>query len=261
MVYQVPSNHEEFTLLVKVVTKKPEKLRLIVKDCNMIDTVFTDRYKTVSGEASFFVRMPVTGKSLFVVIYNERVGNLDVNEDSTFEVIAIDKLPLEKKMDVVDFNDSNLRSFVKFCTRFCFNAGQLTSGTYKSSDGKFTIEYLPTIVYPNGRESSTPARIGVESGIIQVSQAKFRPMTIPMRMAILLHEYSHFYVNETMHDETEADLNGLLIYLGLGYPRIEAYQSFLTTFINVPSEQNKQRYDAINKFIQDFEKHNYIVYE
>jgi hypothetical protein len=261
MVYKVPSNHDEFTLLVKVVTKQPEKIKLIVKDCEMMDTVFTDRYKTISGEATFFVRMPVSGKNVYVVVYNERVGNLDANEDKSFEVVAIDKLPLEKKMDVVDFNDNGLKSFVKFCTRFCFNAGQLTSGTYKSSDGVYTIEYLPTIVYPNGRESSTPARIGVESGIIQVSQAKFRPMTIPMRMAILLHEYSHFYVNDQMHDETEADLNGLLIYLGLGYPRIEAYQSFLSTFINVPSQQNKDRYDKINKFIQDFEKNNYLVYE
>ena len=175
MVYKIPSNYEEFTLLVKVVTKQPEKIKLIVKDCDMIDTIFTDRYKTVSGEASFFVRMPVSGKSLYVVVFNERVGNLDTNEDTSFEVIAIDKLPLEKKMDVVDFNDSGLKSFVKFCTRFCFNAGQLTSGTYKSCDGKYTIEYLPTIVYPNGRESSTPARIGVERGIIQVSQAKLRP--------------------------------------------------------------------------------------
>ncbi len=170
-------------------------------------------------------------------------------------------LAFEHRLDVVDFNEKGLRSFVKFCTRFCFNAGQLTSGVYKSSDGKYTIEYLPTIVYPNGRESSTPARIGVESGIIQVSQAKFRPMTVPMRMAILLHEYSHFYVNDRMHDETEADLNGLLIYLGLGYPRIEAHQSFLNTFVNVPSQQNKQRYDKIKKFIDDFEKNNYIVYE
>ena len=47
-----------------------------------------------------------------------------------------------------------------------------------------------------------------------------------MRMAILLHEFSHFYLNDRMEDETEADLNGLLIYLALGYPRIEAYQSF-----------------------------------
>ena len=261
MVFEVPSNHDEFTLLVKVVTPQPEKIRLIVKDCSLRDTVFTDRYKTVNGEASFFVRLPVSGGKMYVIIYNERIGNLDKGEDSTFEVKELKRLPLEKKMDVVDFNEKGLRSFVKFCTRFCFNAGQLTSGVYKSSDGKYSIEYLPTIVYPNGRESSTPARIGVESGIIQVSQAKFRPMTVPMRMAILLHEYSHFYVNDRMHDETEADLNGLLIYLGLGYPRIEAHQSFLNTFVNVPSQQNKQRYDKIKKFIDDFEKNNYIVYE
>lgn len=261
MVFKIPSNYDEFTLLVKVATQRPEKIKLIVKDCEMRDTVFTDRYKTVSGEATFFVRMPVSGKNIYVVVYNERVGNLDTNEDSSFEVLDIEKLPLEKKMDVIDFNDHDLKTFVKFCTRFCFNAGKLTSGVYKSSNGKFTIEYLPTIVYPNGRESSTPARVGVESGIIQVSQAKFRLMTIPMRMAILLHEYSHFYVNDEIHNENEADLNGLLIYLGLGYPRIEAYQAFLKTFINVPSQQNKERYDKINKFIEDFEKHNYIVYE
>jgi hypothetical protein len=261
MVYQITTNYDELTLLVRVVTQQPEKIRLIVKDCKMRDTIFTDRYKTVNGEVSFFVRMPVSPKKVYLCIYNERVGNLDTNQDTSFEVVEIKKLSLEKKMDVVDFSDRNLKTFVKFCTRFCFNAGDMSSGTYKSSDGKYTIEYLPTITYPNGRESSTPARIGVDSGIIQVSQAKFRPMTIPMRMAILLHEYSHFYVNEKMHDETEADLNGLLIYLGLGYPRIEAYEAFLKTFVNVPSQQNKARYDTINKFINEFEKNNFIVYE
>jgi hypothetical protein len=92
---------------------------------------------------------PLSGKRIRVLIYNERIGNLDVNEDKTFDLIEMKKLPREKKMDVVDFSDKGLRSFVKFCTRFCYNAGQLTSGVYKSSDGKYTIEYLPTIVYPN----------------------------------------------------------------------------------------------------------------
>ena len=82
-----------------------------------------------------------------------------------------------------------------------------------------------------------------------------------MRMAILLHEYSHFYVNKDINDESEADLNGLLIYLGLGYPRFEGHEAFLKTFINTPTEMNKVRYDKIKAFIDDFEKHNYIVYE
>lgn len=261
MVYEVPSNYNEFTLLVKVATDKPEKIRLIVKDAEIPDTVFTNRFKTVNGEVTFFVRMPVSGKKAYLVVYNERVGNVDANDDPSFKVLEVRRLPLEKKMDVVDFSDPKLKTFVKFCTKFCFNAGNLTSGTYNSGNREFTIQYLPAIVHPNGKESMTPARIGVQSGIIQVSQSKFKPMTVPMRMAILLHEFSHFHVNENMHDETEADLNGLLIYLGLGYPRIEAYEAFLNTFISVPNQQNKARYDKINKFIQDFEKHNYIVYE
>jgi hypothetical protein len=77
-------------------------------------------------------------------------------------------------------------------------------------------------------------------------------MTIPMRMAILLHEFSHFYLNSDISNETEADLNGLTIYLGLGYPIREAYEAFGTTFIGYPSEQNKKRYDIINKFIREY---------
>ena len=169
---------------------------------------------------------------------------------------------MEKKLDVIDFSNRDLRSFINLCTRFCYNAGNLSSGFYKSNDGKFAIEYVPTIISSkNGKELQTPARVNKDSGTIQVSQSKFIPDTIPMRMAIMLHEYSHFYVNDNINDESEADLNGLLIYLGLGYPRFEAHEAFLKTFINTPTELNKKRYEKIKRFIEDFEKNNYIVYE
>jgi hypothetical protein len=177
-------------------------------------------------------------------------------------VVEIKKIPLEKRLDVVDFSNNDLRSFINFCTKFCFNAGNLSSGTYKSSDGKFRIEYLPTIISSkSGKELQTPARINKDSGVIQVSQKKFTPDTVAMRMAILLHEYSHYYVNKDIDNESEADLNGLLIYLGLGYPRFEGHEAYLKTFISTPTEMNKVRYDKIKAFIDNFEKNNYIVYE
>ena len=77
-----------------------------------------------------------------------------------------------------------------------------------------------------------------------------------MRMAILLHEFAHFYLNEDIQDEIEADLNGLLIYLGLGYPRVDGYEAFEGT----PTEKNKVRFDVINKFIHDFENKKYVIY-
>lgn len=262
MVFEIPTRHEEFTLLVKVETDKPEKIRLIVKSADVPKAEYTNRYKTVNGEVTFFVRIPFSSNNAYVVVYNERVGNVDKGEDDSFKVLDISKLPLEKKMDVIDFKNVDVRSFVAFCVRFCFNAGNLTAGTYKSSDGKFTIQYLPTINnFNNTKELNTPARINSKTGIIQVSKSKFLDLTIPARMAIMLHEFSHYYLNTNMKDESEADLNGLLIYLGLGFPRIEAYEAFLKTFENVPTQQNKERYDKINNFINNFENNNYLVYD
>lgn len=258
---RLPTRYEEFTLLIKVKTPKSERIHLIVYDEDRKNTVFTNRWKTVNGECSFFVRMPVSGKTAVICVYNEKNGQHKENDDS-FEVLEVKKLPLEKRLDVVDFTNGKLRSFINFCTRFCFNAGHISSGTYRSNDGKFSIEYVPTIISSkSGKELETPARISKDTGKIQVSQKKFVPDTVPMRMAILLHEYSHYYVNADMDDESEADLNGLLIYLGLGYPRFEGHEAFLKTFINTPTEQNKVRYDKIKRFIEDFEKNNYIVYE
>jgi hypothetical protein len=260
MIYRLPTRYEEFTLFIKVKTDKPEKIHLKVSDADQKNTVFTDRWKTVNGECSFYVRMPISGKISLINLYNEKVGQH--KEDNSFEVVEIKKIPLEKRLDVLDFSNNDLRSFINFCTKFCFNAGVLSSGTYKSSDGRFKIEYLPTIISSkSGKELQTPARINKDNGVIQVSQKKFVPDTVAMRMAILLHEYSHFYVNKDIDNESEADLNGLLIYLGLGYPRFEGHEAYLKTFISTPTEMNKVRYDKIKAFIDNFEKNNYIVYE
>ena len=118
------------------------------------------------------------------------------------------------------------------------------------------IEYLPQIVNQDGKVLTTPARISKVTGRIQVSKKQFDDYTVPMRFAILCHEFSHFYVNENMDDESEADINGLLIYLGLGYPRIEACEAFLEVFEHYPSQENKMRYDKIKNFIDNFEKDN-----
>ena len=260
MIFRLPSRYEEFTLLIKIKTPKSEKIHLRVSDEDNRNTIFTNRWKTINGDCTFFVRMPVSGKTAIINIWNERNGQND--SDKTFEVVDIKKMPLEKRLDVVDFSNANLRSFINFATRFCFNAGHLPSGTYKSSDGRFLIEYVPSIISSkSGKELQTPARISKDSGRIQVSQKKFTPDTIPMRMAILLHEYCHYFVNEDIDNESEADLNGLIIYLGLGYPRFEAHEAFLKTFISTPTEMNKNRYDKIKNFIDDFENKNYIVYE
>ena len=56
-----------------------------------------------------------------------------------------------------------------------------------------------------------------------------------------------------MANETEADLNALIIYLGLGYPRIDAYNVFTQVFHTSPTELNKDRMKIIDDFIRNFE--------
>ena len=261
MNYRVNIGYAEITLAVRCKVRTPCNVRLKVYDEDQANTFFTNRYSKVTGNGLFFVRMPLSPKVAVVSIYCDEAGNLPAQSETNLYDVEIEKMPLQKKLDVLDFSKGNLREFILFAQRFCYNAGVLKADTYVSGNGTFEIQYLKGIMAANGKELRTPARINRNTGIMQCSQRFFVPYTVPMRMAIVCHEYAHFNMNDRMDNETEADLNGLLIYLGLGFPRIEAYDAFLEVFKGTPTAQNKQRYEVINKFIRDFEKQNMYLYE
>ena len=247
--------------MIEVATASPEKIKVIVKDDDKPFTVYTDRYATVDGKLKFFVRMPLSPYIAKISVYNEANGDLDKGQDPTFKIIDFQELPLKRKLGCIDFSNPEIKSFIAFAEEFCQKAGYLSAGgsVYMSEDGKFRIDYLDTIKSKSGKRLTTPARISQSRGNIQVSKDLFKKYTVPMRMAILLHEFSHYYLNAKMEDEVEADLNGLLLYLGLGFPRIEAFQSFLTVFQQTPTEQNKGRFDVLNQFVANFEKGRYNI--
>ena len=209
---------------------------------------------TIENEEDLFVRMPICSDKCDILIQSEQ--ETQGHSDNGYKVVAMKKLPLKRKL--TSFNHANpvIRNFVRFCEQFCAKAGYISAkgSIYTSNDGMFRIDYLDDIVDDNGRSLKTPARISRSEGIIQVSKRKFETYTIPMRMAILLHEFSHYYLNTDMANETEADLNGLIIYLGLGYPRIDAYNVFTQVFLTTPNEVNENRMKVIDDFIQNFEK-------
>lgn len=257
MKFRINSRYEQMTLAVSVRVANPTKVRIKVYDAEKPKTVFTNRYKTIDSFFKFFVRLPLTPKTLIVELSDDANGG-DIS--NRVKVTNIEKLGLQKRMDEVDINSYSVMCFVDFAQKFSFNASYLQPNNYVSDECGYKIEYLPTIIDKNGRELKTPARISKTTGRIQVSKKAFDSYTVPMRMAILLHEFSHFYLNENIDDEVEADLNGLLIYLGLGYPRIDGYEAFITVFEETPSQQNKNRFEIINKFIHDFENKKFIMY-
>ena len=257
MNYTLNSRYEQMTVAISVQCNRPIKLRLKVVDAEKPLTMFTNRYKTVNHSYKFYVRLPLTPKTLDIQLTDDDGSDIK----NSVRVLNIEKYGLEKRMDEVDFNSYSVGAFVDFAQRFSFNASYLEPNNYVSELQHYKIEYLPTIIDGrNGRELQTPARISKSTGRIQVSKKLFKEYTVPMRMAILLHEFAHFYLNENIDDEVEADLNGLLIYLGLGYPRIDGYEAFLEVFENTPTPQNKNRYDIIHKFIQEFDNKKFVMY-
>lgn len=257
----VVTRHAPISIKIKLKTNSPQKLHICVSDSKDPLRKFTNRYNTVNGEETFVVRMPLSSEKVDVKVYSERLGK-DAPEDKErqlFQIVSVEKIPLERRLEVSDMGNPLMRSFVRFAQKFSYMEHTLTPDVYGSDDERYFIRLVPVIKGRDGKPLRTPARIGAKSGVIEVSKEAFDKMTVPMRFAILMHEFSHFYLNDEMRDEMEADLNGLLIYLGLGYPRIEAYQAFLETFTKSPSQLNKQRYDVINKFIEDFESMNMVI--
>ena len=250
------SNKRELTLKIKVKTNRPQKIALKVRDSRKPYTYYTDRWATVRGESVFHVRMPQSPKTLVIEIYNKKYGNKAKDRDKTFKLAGMKVVPLEKQLNAFDADDKTTRSFIKFAQQFSENAGILSASNsiYRSDGGDFRIDYVNIIKdRKTGKSLNTPARISRSRGVIEVSKKHFKDYTVPMRIAILFHEYAHFWINVDSTSEMESDLNALIIYLGLGYPRIEAHQAFLEVFKNTPTDLNKRRYKLLSNFINNFE--------
>jgi hypothetical protein len=266
MNFKIPTRYEELMLEVVVETTKPCRVRLVVFDLKHPKTKFTDRPMNIDGRRRLIVRMPLSPKVAGISVFNEDNGNKPEGQDETIKVISINPMPLQKRMDIVDMDKGDIGTFVKFAQQFSFNASYMEAGkTYYNRFGnkRFSIRYMETIPArtnkQTGKTVKTPAQVSMNTGVIEVSKEAFATYTVPMRMVVLLHEFSHFNVNSRIEDEEEADLNALLIYLSLGYPRIEATEAFYKIFLETDTPANLQRWKIIEQFINNFEKTNIII--
>lgn len=254
MEFIVKTSNKPVTIMINVRTKAKQKIRIVVANKYKKDTLYTNRFKTIDGNGIFYVRMPQSPETALIYVYKEGENPKSKNG---FEVVDKKLLPLKSKFTVNEIQNALVKEFVEFAQGFCENAGVFSAGgsIYASDGGNFRIDYLDVITKRNDKTPlNTPARISKVTGIIELAKQRFKCYTVPMRMAILLHEFSHYYLNNKQDDEEEADYNALLIYLGLGYPRIEAERVFLKVFYKTPSDGNVERYNKINNMINNFER-------
>lgn len=243
----------EMPTKLKIVLHTPykEKLWISVQDAERKNTFYTKRYSNILGKEEFEVLMPQSPQFAEINIYNDTNGMI-VN-DTSFHLISLSAIPY-----ILPNNkfSKKTQSFVKFAQEFSDECGYLSASKvgdiYTSNNKRFRIDYFDEIRGAKGKVVNTPARISQINGRMEVSAKQFRSFTIPMRMAILCHEYSHYYINKTPSNEVEADLNGLTIYLKLGYPKIDIYNVFLNVFKKAPSLVNKERFDILNNFVKNF---------
>jgi hypothetical protein len=260
MIQVVQTNKKPQTMVIRVETKKPEEICIIAKDKNKPNTFYVKRKGIVNGVRDFELKFPKSPSETIVAAYNKKSGLIQGTDPtfkiSDFKTKELATCPIWMSPETI--------SFIKFAQEFSENASVLSAGDkiphiYRSDDGKFNFDYYLRIRdRQTGDYVNTPARIGHLTGIIEISKKDFLKYSVPMRMIILLHEYSHKYLNPKINREisyeTGADINALLLYFSLGYSEMEAHQAFLYVFRGADNDMNHKRYLIIKDFINKYSK-------
>lgn len=257
------TNTKPLTISFTVSTKSKQNITIRVRDANKPFTYYTDRTGFVDGTRKFSVKMPQSPAVSLIQIFNTRNGDMPVGKDTSFTIndaagkptISHDKL--QTALNCYDSKNPVITNFIRFAQQFSERASILSTNqsVYLSDNGRFRIDYMDVIRDDRtGRPLATPARISHNKGVIQIAKKYFITYTVPMRMAILLHEFSHFYLNKNISNEVEADLNAVLIACCMGYPLIEIQKAFIEVFKGTPSNQNKMRLKKILAFISNFDE-------
>lgn len=226
---------------------------------------YTDYFKSsgyINGQREFYVRLPLTPEKALVKVYNVVNGNLPYGVDKSFKLVNITQNPLPQDLNVFDSRNQVVTDFLDFFITFSEKAGYLPTGNelYHSLDGMFSIRYLDVIRDEYGKPINSSARVNATTGVMDFAKYYFKLYTIPERILIGAHEFSHFYVNQDARNEFEADRNGLMIYLGLGFPRKEALQGWIKVFGRADTPQNRRRFAMIEEYVNNFDKQKKVLY-
>jgi hypothetical protein len=259
MIKNIDIKQNKGTINLIINASHPIVLIVEVINPNKKDTVYIKkRYKVAVRNKKIFLRLPQCSDVVQLKIYRE--GYNPGVDDHSFNVSELKILPLKTNYLIYELRKTRTRQFLKFAQWFSENASILSTGVYKEND--FRINYVDDVVdRKTNKKMNTPGRISATNGNIDIARNKFLAYTIPQRMAILLHEYCHVYMNSDMSDEFEADLRMARIMLGAGYPYSDILKVFLVVFWGAKTPQNIERYNRLEKIFEDFQnkRHNYVT--
>lgn len=251
------SGNREFCLYITIKCNGKKKIRVWAEEFNKPNSKYADREIVVDNSRTIHFSFPVSPKTLFIGALNCENPN-----DRDIQVML-------KEGDLITYNtwlDGETRDFLSLAIHFSqvcgFEPASENGRIFTTEDKEFTIKYYNAIRdAASGKYMNTPARIGHNTGIIETAKMKFDNYTIPMRLIILLHEFSHKYKNPKIgleiSNEIGADINALYIYLGLGFSKIDAICVFANVFLKAQTKGNVERMRKIMDYIQKFENQQF----
>ena len=82
MNFRIQTRYDEMCLCVKISCAIPTKVRIKIYDEEKPKIVFTDRYKTVYNSETFYIRLPITSKSVILSVYDDSKGNTPKEQET-----------------------------------------------------------------------------------------------------------------------------------------------------------------------------------
>jgi hypothetical protein len=256
MVQVWETENRALSLSVDIKCEGKCRFRVVASDSKP-NSKYADRTIDVDGFRNIFLSFPVTPKALKIRVEPVKGG------DAKNYIVNIK----EKELTTYEIHvDEGTQKFLNLAVFFSQVAGFEQANTdgriFKTVDNKFRIKLFPVIVdFATNKVLNTPARIGHQTGTIEVSKKAMDAYTVAMRMMILLHEYSHVYKNPKMgldiSNEIGADVNALYIYLGLGFSKVDAIYVYANVFLKAQTKGNLKRMRKIMEYIKRFENQEF----
>lgn len=234
--YILQTRKRPVKVVIPIITKETADIFITGYDPTSPKTEYFSQKLVVSGTDKVELNCPQSPRRLKIIIWS--------GDNKKFTIPSIQVYPFSRSLNFTQDTNPD----IKFIERFSRISGRLPARrTYRGKGSNFKIQLLPVIRRDDGSEHTTPARIHESLPLVQVSKKHFDRMTIPQRVAILGHEYSHNFINYNQDSEKEADSNMKEIYEELGYPKLEAVYAFA----NVMGDTDVN-YDRLGTLINSF---------
>jgi len=236
-------------------------IKTVVYNAETNDLIL-ERYDVVSGKERKVLKLPYTSRKIIVESFSKKHGRQPLGKDQTFVLHTPVLMPLRRTEVTMSSGD---REYMNWITQLMVELPRLKADgkLRRSPSGKYKVVIQDKLRDQNGNVLNSPAMVGKKSGTIEISKDYMMQMSLSQRIAVLSHEYGHFYKNPLMNlpigDEFGADLNGVTVFVGSGFGLDEYGNAFKKVFNGADTDQNRRRRQVIEKFLKELENGNYFV--